>query len=342
MPIKNKIVILCPTNNSLGGISAYCHALSTALNKRGVETAIIYTSGKVKVYKLIVSLLLLIKYKIENKNIKLYCPSGSGNSAIRKCIILYFAKKLNIPYVFHMHGGGFSQWANRLTSFEIKFYASIFSKAQSVYYIDKQHMQVFMEKFNLKREKLYGIPNFVDEGPKEFCLTTFKENQIIFIGKVCNEKGVGELIDAYEESSKKFNLKIYGPIANGFNHPHLEFYYEGIINNYKWVELAKSKVFILPSKIENFPLSFIEAAKSSCLIIYSGAGCVNDYFIPGLDYIKCGIDKTDISDSIEYAFDCFESEQSELMIRRAFEKSLSFTSGKIISQLILDFVICLD
>ena len=99
-------------------------------------------------------------------------------------------------------------------------------------------------------------------------------NSICYVGRITKEKGVGELLNAFCQVSNHFpqaTLDLYG------NGPELEYYKTCIKDNRHikfhgyaddpLLEIARHKIFVLPSYHEGLSLSLLEASMLSKAII---------------------------------------------------------------------------
>ncbi|MCP2029202.1 glycosyltransferase involved in cell wall biosynthesis [Flavobacterium sp. HSC-32F16] len=129
------------------------------------------------------------------------------------------------------------------------------------------------------------IPNgFYDYGVRKDVDYADKENLIITVGRIGSfEKNNEVLLEGFKEFSKlndKWKLEIIGPIEESFNtyidefmnnNPDLtdKISFTGPISdrkalNYKY---KRAKIFVLTSISEGFPLVFLEAIKSGCMVV---------------------------------------------------------------------------
>jgi glycosyltransferase involved in cell wall biosynthesis len=139
-------------------------------------------------------------------------------------------------------------------------------------------------KFYLNKKLIY-IPNgYINNERNNEVSFDEKLNIIITVGRIGSEEKSNDiLLKAFEKLDEKYSdWKLYfvGPIQNDFdyytkefisNHPKLEgrvilmggiYDREELDNLYK-----KSKLFVLSSNYEGFPLVFLEALKNGCTII---------------------------------------------------------------------------
>lgn len=113
-----------------------------------------------------------------------------------------------------------------------------------------------------------------------------KKVKITYIGKICNSKGVPNLLNAIDKTKnfEKVELNLIGngsslesdEILKSLNSRQIEINYLGVVPQDKLVfSLQTSDIFILPSFFEGLPLVVIEALACGAKVI-----CTN---LPGLD-----------------------------------------------------------
>lgn len=129
------------------------------------------------------------------------------------------------------------------------------------------------------------IPNgFYNDGIRKHTHYADKENLIITVGRIGSfEKNNEVLLEGFKEFSKlnnKWKLELIGPIEESFKTYIVNFMKEnvdlnskisftGSISDRKDLEYRykKAKIFVLTSISEGFPLVFLEAIKSGCIIV---------------------------------------------------------------------------
>jgi glycosyltransferase involved in cell wall biosynthesis len=132
------------------------------------------------------------------------------------------------------------------------------------------------------------IPNgFFDDFKREDTTWEEKENVIITVGTIGLPRKSNEtLMLAFEQfyrKNKEWKLKLIGPIVEPSFNQFVESYFKrtpelvnvveftgNIVDKKQLLEIyKKSKIFALTSKIEGFPLVYLEAVKTGCYIITS-------------------------------------------------------------------------
>ncbi len=122
--------------------------------------------------------------------------------------------------------------------------------------------------------KLFNQPNLSETKDKR--TSTKQPLRVVFVGQICGRKGVGYLAKAFQESDLPTGstLTLVGTSVNGFAEyltsnfssiEHIEF-----TNQWELSQLYRSKdLFVMPSLIEGFCLSAIEAMASGIAVLVS-------------------------------------------------------------------------
>ena len=243
--------------------------------------------------KYFVSQLLKInKYTKSNKKIRIYhIHSASRGSFIRKSMICLLGKLLGKKVILHMHGGSFKEFYEK--SFILKIFINfILKKCDLVICLSKEWELYFSEKINLKN--IITIGNPVE---KINIIRIKRDNnkliKILFLGKICDEKGIFELIEYLKFSSYFINGNIKLSIAGIGEDVRLEkIISEDIFKNkieyLGWIDgekkykaLANCDIFILPSHFEGLPISILEAMSFGKTIISTNVGGISSIVKPG-------------------------------------------------------------
>jgi len=170
---------------------------------------------------------------------------------------------------------------------DVSFLEVFFLKTINLVSIETKGLYNFLnEKKNIKKKVEY-IPNgFYDAENKETIDFNLKENLIITVGRIgAFEKNNETLLEAFKNfalKNKDWNLEVIGSIEKDFqnyidsyfkDNPHLSnrVFFTGKITDREVLKqkYVKAKIFVLSSRIEGFPLVYLESIKAGCTIISS-------------------------------------------------------------------------
>lgn len=202
----------------------------------------------------------------------------------------FAASKLNIPVICTVTGLGFSftqkNWLNKIV---VSLYKTAFKKAKFVVFQNRDDQNLFIEESICAEQKTILI---LGSGINTdlFKPSSGKSKDIfhyLFIGRLLKDKGVLELLEAFEKLCKEFkNVKLSfvgdidmdNPAALSFT----QFNRFKNIDAIEWVgqvqkvseQLEKADVVVLPSYREGLPRVLLEAISMALPIITTDApGC---------------------------------------------------------------------
>ena len=302
-----------------GGAETVIHDISNKLNnKKGIQTAILtfnmdrkwcpYWHGRIEQYNGITV------YKIPALNwfplthsdritMGVNLIPGRFRKILREYDVLHFhggdltfplfSFGVKKPKIFHCHG--LSQ------EFYKRYFISrlILKNAAHIYICLTNTMKKELIDVGIPGNKVRVLPNGIDtnifhpEGEKE-------ENQILFVGRVCREKGIDTLIKALTYLKTPTNLTIIGP--EDWNPGHFSQILELIRKEnekgkHKIVYLGaktrgeiikyyqKASMFVLPSQREGFPMVILEALACETPVITTNVDGIAEI----LQNNECGI-----------------------------------------------------
>ena len=148
--------------------------------------------------------------------------------------------------------------------------------------------------------------NFMEDSSDENIPLNQREKRVVFIGRLSNEKGILQLLDAWDETKNDYMLSIIG------DGPLLEQCAKRIKNDRVLLEGKKSKqevmqyiknsqLTIIPSIcIEGFPMLIAESFSQGTPILASNYGPLPEYIIEGkTGFLIDPIDKKQFSKTID-------------------------------------------
>ena len=216
----------------------------------------------------------LIKYIKKYVIGTLHIASSGGNGYLRDYVLLKTAKKHNIKTVLHLHYGKVSEEFE--TSKMIgKYCRKALNLSDKILVLDKKSM-LFLQNKKIACKLL--------NNPVDIMQNVYNQNskQIIFVGHVIPEKGICELLRAFENVIKIFpeiTLKIIGPFKQKFldsiklKYGLKNVYFCGELkHSITLEEISKSKMLILPSYTEGMPNVVLESMSLSVPVIATDVG----------------------------------------------------------------------
>lgn len=226
------------------------------LNKKFNEDIIIHFHEPLRLF--------FIPFMLKNKNITIteHHGSGIGNlfprysifGAIRRIILKDLLNTCRVHIVHNMQA---------MSSF-------------STYIKDKNSIMLSANGINVTNYKIYNK----EEVRKELGLGD--ETIILFAGRICKDKGIKELIKAFEivkEQHSTIHLVVAGPLHEERLKPLVEKYWIGFKNPQelqKW--FTASDIFCLPTYYECFPIILIEALYHAIPVITTDVSGIKEWF----------------------------------------------------------------
>ena len=221
--------------------------------------------------------LILYKTLFFKYDVVYFTCSRSFLGSIKDVLLINLVSMKRVEIVNHLHGSDFYEFLHNSPQWYQPILFHSYKKVNtSIVLLEKMKVQ-FKDFESMKVEV---VPNFYDI---ELDVKLFEKEKnrinIVYLSNIMKSKGIFELIEAFEELSRKYN-NIYLNIAGGFladEYMDIEEIKNKFINkaslnnriNYigktfgkeKVKLLQKSDIFVLPSyyKSEAFPISIIEA-----------------------------------------------------------------------------------
>lgn len=204
---------------------------------------------------------------------------------------LFLKKLFRIPYIVTAHGGDIERMAKKNTLIR-NWTELILQESEHVIAVGPVLAQQIEKDFQIPKEKIticsMGVNRDVfKQGNKELARTQLGLEQdaftYLFVGNVIKQKGIEELLLAFEQVQAKANQKVKLVIIGSrrdtdfiaslqpFIDQDVQF-----VDPQKQAELVKwfqaSDVFVLPSHLEGFGLVALEAIASGTPVIASQVG----------------------------------------------------------------------
>ena len=228
-----------------------------------------------------------LKKKIKEKTPNVIHMTTSGRLAIiRDILFLKTAKKFNVPVVYHIRYGRIPEISKKNT-FEWKILSKAINLSTKTIVIDGFSYDSLLEYF--ENDKIVKLPNPFDLDKKRISVECDNANDnkfITFIGWCIKEKGIEELLEAWDEVSPQYSdwkLQLIGPFDKQYKEKILKkFNMKNVLiegeqgHEEVMKKMACSSIFILPSYTEGFPNAVLEAMSAKKAIIATSVGAIPD------------------------------------------------------------------
>lgn len=275
-----KILMIGPDRSVHGGISGVVNNFYAAGLAERVSLVYIGTMADgSKIRKLFWAVRAYVKFCIRLSHCDIvHVNMASDVSYYRKSIFIRTAYRFHKKIIIHQHGGDFQTFYQReLSDKGRKRLEDVFAKADAVIVLTS-----FWEKFFARivdKKKIVVIPNGI--GLPQMSNRKYGTHKLLFLGRICKEKGIEELLETVVGLSQKYqDIQLYlGGIFEDEDLKILAEQHPEIITLLGWVEgrekekyLKLCDIFVLPSYFEGQPVSVLEAMSYACCVVASQVG----------------------------------------------------------------------
>jgi glycosyltransferase involved in cell wall biosynthesis len=279
--IFGKVLFVGP-ENELGGVGSVLEIYKKNIHHFNFIPTYPSDNKESKITFFIKSIFKNIRLLLLDRNIKiLHLHSASKGSFIRKSIICIIGKLSGKKIVFHMHSGGFEYYYKN--SGILKPYIKyILHSSDSIICLSKQWLEFYSKGMRLSNVSVIGNP--VEAGNCEIKNSNIKTLRLLFLGKICDDKGIFGLIDYLKTNRYFLDYQIKLDIGgNGEDERLMKLLNDPVLNkhieSHGWVNgevkkkmICDCDIFILPSYVEGLPVSILEAMASSKPVIATNVG----------------------------------------------------------------------
>jgi glycosyltransferase involved in cell wall biosynthesis len=222
----------------------------------------------------------------------LHVNLASGGSALRKAVTVALASALNVPIVIQLHGGGFHQFYHSVPKAMQRAIQRMFLRADRVIVLGDYWRRFMVDDIRIAARNVVIIPNGAPTPDHTRFMRPAEPPLILFLGRLDPAKGVTDLIHALA-SPPIAALSWVATLAGDGDRKSLKAYAnkKGIgdrISLPGWVDreeaemlLASATLFILPSHVENMPMSLIEALAHGVPSITTAVGVIPEFLTNG-------------------------------------------------------------
>lgn len=287
-----KVLYAGPDIKGVGGISSVLQSYSRVVDgftylstnsRRGTVPGLV---------RFAFTLAELPYYRLRGFDI-IHAHGASGKSFVRKRILLRWARILGFRTIFHCHGGAFDSYCENTG---IRRMSRMLRSFSAIAVLSDRWQEYFAK--TLGCTNVHVIPNII-EPPTEAVARKAKSDDspltFLFMGKICRDKGVYELLDAValhrDELQHRAKVMICGNGEAEILKRRIEELGISDIASYGGVIPPEGRdavyrsadVFILPSHIEGLPITLLEAASYCLPSIATPVGSIPSIVQPGVN-----------------------------------------------------------
>jgi glycosyltransferase involved in cell wall biosynthesis len=223
----------------------------------------------------------------------LHLHMAEYGSVLRKGILGYLGRTLNIPVVIHMHGAKFPQMWETASPRRRAAILGVLRRADAIVVLGQFWKEYLINELGQPAAKIFVVPNGVpDPGIAAKPPKTIAKVSILFAGQVGQRKGVSDLLNALAKPATRqsdWELVIAG---DGEIEAHTKMARDlGIADRVRflgWVDLQRvselmrsADIFVLPSYKEGLPMAIIEAMANGLPVVTTPVGSIPDMISDG-------------------------------------------------------------
>ena len=284
---RRKVLMIGPDRSVHGGISGVVNNYYAAGLDRLVDLYYIGTMVEgSKWAKLLCAvkayfqfLMKLPKYEIVHVNM------ASDSSYYRKSIFVRTARLFRKKIVIHQHGGNFTEFYEKdLKNAGRKSVRKVLSMGDAFLVLGTAWKDFFGTIIGW--DKITILPNAI-QIPSPY-KKKYGTHKILFLGRLCKEKGIGELLAVMPELREKYaDVHLYlGGIWEDQDLRDKARLLEECVTDLGWIDgadkqkyLRECDIFVMPSYFEGQPVSILEAMANACGIVASRTGGIPDMIL---------------------------------------------------------------
>lgn len=242
------------------------------------------------------AMLRLARMRLQGGPLLLHLSLSIRGSTLRKLVLAGWSRLLGVPYILQLHGGGYDEFYAGLPGPGRWLVRRMFLAARHVLLLGSPFLDTAERVLQVPTERLSLLPNAVPDpwagAPARPQRAAEGPCRILFLGLMVPAKGVPELIAALAELAAEPSAWQAVLAGNGeverFRQEAAQAGLAGQVEMPGWVDLAQAQallaqatIFVLPSHVENLPVSVLEAASHGLPIIATPVGAVPDFFRDG-------------------------------------------------------------
>lgn len=228
------------------------------------------------------ALLRILVTLIFDKRDIVHVHMSERGSVYRKDMVMRLARRFGCRVVIHMHGAEFQDWYQALDEDKKAYVRGVLDRADKVIILGK-YWEEFISGLVADPGKVQVVYNAV-RVPEENRYNKDAKN-LLFLGAVCQRKGVYDLVQAMKLADEKLDegvrLWIYGPDVDGkirdvIKDAGMEHRaeYRGWLGPEKEGVFAQTAVNVLPSYNEGLPMTILETMAYGIPNISTGVAAI--------------------------------------------------------------------
>ena len=289
------VVMLGTSFETRGGIASVLQTYRAAglFDRWPVDFVATHRDGSrlEKLLKAIDGFLVFFALLCRYRRAVLHVHSASRASFWRKSLFMLFAMAARWPVIFHLHGGGFATFYDAECGPVRRALVRFFLDRAACIVVVSERWCAWMSRVT-RNPRVVSISNPVALPAPS---AAAREPQLVaFTGKLCEQKGVFELLQAAVGLRRAFpQLRVELAGDGDLDEVERCIHSMGLASNVRlqgWIGqrrreqlLARASIFVLPSHAEGLPVSVLEAMAAGCAVVASDVGGLPDVIEDGFN-----------------------------------------------------------
>lgn len=286
---RYRVLMVGPDRSVHGGISGVVNNYYEAGLDRRIDLCYIGTmvegSGAKKFLQAVKAYFFFLsklpRYRIVHVNM------ASDTSFYRKAVFIWTAKMFRRKLVIHQHGGNFPDFYERTLRNAGRAFVKRTLALGDAFLVLGTAWKDFFGRI-IDRDSITVLPDAV-ELPAPY-LKQYGAHKLLFLGRLCREKGIGELLSVMPGLQRRFpDVQLYlGGVWEDEKLRRQMLSVGDCVTDLGWVSgRAKQKVlrecdiFVMPSYFEGQSVSILEAMANQCAVAASDTGGIPDMIADG-------------------------------------------------------------
>lgn len=277
-----KVLMIGPARSVNGGISAVVNNYY----KVGIDKSIMIDylptmKDGSKLIKLMTAILALIRFPAVIRRYDcVHIHMSSDISLYRKLIFINLTKFFGKKLIIHQHGGDFKNFYYNSCSKRRQVFICNSLKKADYFLVVAPHLKELFKNILDEKEIIY-LPNAIQIPAN--VRPPYGSHRILFLGRLCRDKGIGELLEAVKDLKEEFpdlQLILGGMWEDSSLKQEADklsdFVYQPgwITGDEKEEYLRSCPIFVLPTYFEGMPISLLEAMSYKMAVVATKVGSI--------------------------------------------------------------------
>lgn len=284
-----KVLMVGPDRSVHGGISGVVNNYFDAGLDRMIDLCYIGTMVEgTKLTKLLQAVKAYLRFLIElPKYDIIHVNMASDSSYYRKSVFIRTAKACHKKVVIHQHGGNFPEfYGKELSDRGRQRVRKVLSMGDAFLVLGTAWKDFFGTIIG--RDRITILPDAIRIPERQ--VKQYGTHRILYLGRLCRAKGIGELLEAMPELRKQYpDVRLYlGGIWEDRELKARALALKECVTDLGWISGAEKQrylrecdIFAMPSYFEGQSVSVLEAMANACGIVASRTGGIPDMIIEG-------------------------------------------------------------